>query len=92
MSKHSHPFDDFDNEDDDGRGDEPDGADMQVERVMQESDEAIQVVMLDTGDMKWIPKSVIHTDSEVYEKPRAGYAGGGKLVVHMWFAEQEGLV
>ncbi len=85
------PFDGFDNEDDDGGGDEPRGADMQVEQVLQESNKAIQVVMLDTGDIKWIPKSVIHTDSEVYEKPDVGN-GAGKLVVHTWFAEQENLL
>ena len=91
MGKHFNPFEGFDNEDDDGRGDEPEGADVQVEKVLQESTKALQVVLLDTGDVRWIPKSVIHSDSEVFAKPDAG-TGAGKLVVHMWFAEQEGLV
>ncbi len=91
MGKHFNPFEGFDNEDDDGHGDEPEGADLQVEKVLQESTKALQVVLLDTGDVRWIPKSVIHSDSEVFAKPDAG-TGVGKLVVHMWFAEQEGLV
>lgn len=35
---------------------------------------------------KWIPKSQIHDDSEVY-KPGTS----GKLVITGWFAEREGL-
>lgn len=34
----------------------------------------------------WVPKSLIHDDSDVY---KAGTEG--KLVVARWFAEQEGL-
>lgn len=34
----------------------------------------------------WVPKSLIHDDSEVY---KAGT--DGKLVVARWFAEREGL-
>jgi hypothetical protein len=34
----------------------------------------------------WIPKSVIHDDSEVYKE-----GAEGKLVVARWFAEKEGL-
>ena len=90
MGKHYDPLEGFDNENDDG-GDEPEGVDLQVEKVLQERDKALQVVLLDTGDVRWIPKSVIHSDSEVFAKPDAG-TGAGKRVVHMWFAEQEGLV
>jgi hypothetical protein len=35
---------------------------------------------------KWIPKSQIHDDSEVFRK-----GDQGKLVVTGWFAEKEGL-
>jgi hypothetical protein len=35
---------------------------------------------------RWIPKSQIHDDSEVY---RAGHRG--KLIITGWFAEKEGL-
>ena len=38
------------------------------------------------GKSIWVPKSVIHDDSEVYE---LGHEG--KLVVQEWFAEKEGL-
>ena len=37
----------------------------------------------------WVPKSVIHDDSEVYDMKDG--AGPGKLVVLRWFAEKEGL-
>lgn len=83
MSSSSDPFDGFDGEDQD-EGDEPEGADFQVERVNQEREKAIEVVLLDTGDLKWIPKSVLHSDSEVVEM-----GDKGKLVIHTWFAEQE---
>ena len=35
---------------------------------------------------RWIPKKVIHADSEVFEPGHKG-----KLVVARWFAEKEGL-
>lgn len=90
MGKHYNPFDDMDL-DDAPRGydgDEPEGVDVMVDKVLQERETSIQVVLSDTGDIRWIPKSVIHSDSEVYEKPDEG-PGGGKLVLHRWFAEQE---
>lgn len=37
----------------------------------------------------WVPKSVIHDDSEVFD---AGENSHGKLVLKMWFAEKEGLI
>jgi hypothetical protein len=43
-------------------------------------------VKLDTGEETWIPKSVIHDDSEVYED-----GGEGTVVVHQWWAEKNGL-
>jgi hypothetical protein len=41
---------------------------------------------LETGDEVWIPKSVVHDDSEVYALDHSG-----KLVVAGWWAEKEGL-
>jgi hypothetical protein len=38
------------------------------------------------GNEFWVPKSVVDDDSEVYA---VGHEG--KLVVHEWFAEKEGL-
>lgn len=46
---------------------------------------ALLVVCAD-GEV-WIPKSVIHDDSEVYEEGHAG-----KLVVKRWWAEQRGWI
>ena len=40
----------------------------------------------DDGTRRWIPKAVIHDDSEVYAQGTSG-----KLVVEDWFAEKEGL-
>lgn len=54
-------------------------------RCIRETDKAI-LVKLETGEEKWIPKSVVHDDSEVYEK-----GGEGKLVVQGWWAEAQGL-
>jgi hypothetical protein len=33
----------------------------------------------------WIPKSVLHDDSEVFED-----GGTGAVIVHRWWADQEG--
>lgn len=86
MSSSADPFDGFDGEDED-HGDEPQGADFQVDKVLQESPKAIQVSLQETGDLKWIPKSVLHSDSEIVEMGDVG-----KLVIHLWFAEQEGML
>lgn len=39
-----------------------------------------------TGEQHWVPKSVIHEDSEVYQD-----GDGGKLIIAAWFAEKEGI-
>ena len=39
------------------------------------------------GKMKWIPQSLVHSDSEVYKKGTEG-----NLIIPRWFAEQEKLV
>lgn len=51
---------------------------------ISESAKAIQVLI--DGERKWIPKSVIHDDSEVYRNDDFG-----TLVLKEWFAEKEGL-
>lgn len=53
--------------------------------AVRETEKAV-LVQLETGDEKWIPKSVIHDDSEVW---KAGQAG--RLVVLGWWAEKEKL-
>lgn len=45
-------------------------------------------VRLDDGRELWVPKSVVHDDSEVFD----GYDNAtGKLVLARWFADKEGL-
>lgn len=39
----------------------------------------------------WIPKSVVHDDSEVYRAGHGDDGSEGTLVVARWFAEKEGL-
>lgn len=63
---------------------EDEGYDEPGCKVVTETDNAILVVVPSNEDV-WIPKSVIHDDSEVW---RAGQHG--KLVVHTWWAEKQG--
>jgi len=54
---------------------------------LRETAKAIQVRFDDNlATETWIPKSVIHDDSEVYAEGHTG-----ELVVARWFAEKEGL-
>lgn len=56
-----------------------------------ETPKAIQVLLIDDGEDKlWIPKSVVHDDSEVYGL--ASDRNEGQLVVQKWWAEKEGYV
>lgn len=48
------------------------------------TDKAIKVESDDLGEV-WVPRSVIHDDSEIYEGDHEG-----ELVVEGWFAEKEG--
>lgn len=57
-----------------------------------ESAGALKVVLhpkkgLDQDEV-WIPKSVVHADSEVYDSKENNE---GKLVLKRWFADKEGL-
>jgi hypothetical protein len=47
---------------------------------------AALLIQFDDRTEKWIPKSVIHDDSEVFKD-----GDTGELVVKNWFAEKEGL-
>lgn len=51
-----------------------------------ESGKAIHV-LLEDGTALWLPKSIVHDDSEVYQK-----GDEGTLVLPEWFAIKEGLV
>lgn len=61
------------------------GIEIGEAEAIRETEKAL-LVLRETGDEVWIPKSVIHDDSEVYQE-----GDDGKLVVAEWFAEQEGL-
>jgi len=56
-------------------------------RVIRATDKAL-LCELETGDEKWIPQSMIHDDSEVYDD---GDNSEGELVLHEWFASKAGL-
>lgn len=52
-----------------------------------ETQMAVKVIRHDTGMMFWVPKSVIHDDSEVWKTFTEG-----NLIVTKWWAEKRGLV
>ena len=51
----------------------------------RETEKAL-LVRLASGATHWIPKSVVHDNSEVYQDGHTG-----KLVVKGWFAEKDGI-
>lgn len=55
-------------------------------RVVRETDRAILVTLEDGDEEVWVPKSVIHDDSEVYSEKN----GEGELIVHEWWAGKNG--
>ena len=57
-------------------------------RIVRESAAAILVEIEDHAGEHWIPKAVIHDDSEVWEEK----GSTGNLVVQEWFAEKEGFI
>jgi len=54
--------------------------------VTAHSDKALQVEIRPHGRV-WVPKTVIHDDSEVFEA--AGAGATGELVVKAWWAEKQ---
>ncbi len=64
-----------------------DGVSLGKAQVISATDRAFKVLTKDHGHL-WIPKSVIHDDSEVFDN---GDNSQGDLVVMEWFAEKEGL-
>ena len=52
--------------------------------VVQGTAKALLVEFMD-GQQRWVPKSVIHDDSEVFDE---GDNASGKLVLHGWFVEK----
>lgn len=56
--------------------------------VKRSTDKALLCIW--DGEEHWVPKSMIHDDSEVFEDTDG--ANEGTLVVKYWWAEQAGLV
>ena len=58
-------------------------------QVIGSTPKALNVQLESEDTSRWIPRSVIHDDSEVYDDDQHAT---GELVVKQWFAEKEGLV
>lgn len=57
-------------------------------QVITATEKALKVQLESEDDSRWVPKSQVHDDSEVYDdKDNAT----GDLIVKRWFAEKEGL-
>lgn len=54
--------------------------------VKRATDKALLLDLGEDGGEIWIPKSVVHDDSEVYD---ASEHNAGKLVVFKWFARKQ---
>ena len=59
-----------------------------VGHAIKETERALLVVLESDGEEHWIPKSVMHDDSEVFDDADNSE---GDVVVKRWFAEREGL-
>lgn len=67
------------------RDEDDEGVDFPEASCLKETPKAI-LVNRGKGDL-WVPKSVIHDDSEVYEEGHEG-----TLIVKRWWAEEKGLL
>jgi hypothetical protein len=56
--------------------------------IIRETDLAVLVVLEDTANELWVPKSVIHDDSEIWKMAD----GVGMLVVEAWWANKQDLI
>lgn len=57
---------------------------VEIEDVVAMNDTELAVRCIIDGESKWIPKSVIHCDSDVQ-----AMGDSGTLIVPTWFAERE---
>ena len=57
--------------------------------VLRSTPKALLVALEDIGEEKWIPRSVIHDDSELYDECDHD---AGEVVVKAWWAQKEQLV
>jgi hypothetical protein len=69
----------------DNGGSEP--CDLGDGKVVAHTEKALRVELA-SGDTFWLPRSVLHDDSELYDE---GEHKEGKLVVKAWWADKEGL-
>lgn len=66
-----------------------DGANLGPAQAISGTEKALRVQLESEDRPRWVPRSQIHDDSEVFDdKDNAS----GDLVVTKWFAEKEGLV
>jgi hypothetical protein len=54
-------------------------------KCTRQTEKAILVEAPGFDEPQWIPQSVVHDDSEVYEKD-----GEGTLIIEDWFANEKG--
>ena len=66
------------------------GAGVGRAHVVRGSPLALLVELEEVGVQLWIPRSVIHENSEVFEE--SGPASEGELVVLEWWAEKNNLI
>ena len=64
-----------------------DASELGLGSCEKETEKALLISLDELGEEKWIPKSVIHDDSEVYKEGQKG-----EVVVEGWWAEKEGLI
>jgi len=57
--------------------------------VRRGTERALLVWLEDIGEERWIPRSCIHQDSEVWDAD--GAESVGEVIVRAWWAEKEGL-
>lgn len=66
-----------------------DGVNLGQAQAIAGTEKALHVQLESEDEPRWIPRSQIHDDSEVYDDKNNAT---GDLVVTRWFAEKEGLV
>ena len=60
---------------------------VEIEDVTVEAETDLALLCIIEEKQRWIPKSVVHEDSEV-----SGEGDSGTVIIMRWFAEKEGLV
>jgi len=60
---------------------------VELEDITVEAETDLALLCVIDDKQRWIPKSVVHEDSEVSRE-----GDSGTIVIMRWFAEKEGLV